>query len=858
MSHWWDFLDGSDGIEASSRPVQGASERAMATKLSPEVQWMRRRLRHIHIPDVPPIYAPRSLATNIRDHISGQILRQRALVEEAPRPDPEYGFAKIPPNAQMSFTSWLERAGPPPTVLSFTRRPTYILPKHQVQQQEQWQIEYLTKALQSKIDLHFPEPPEWSSLPWRPLWEQKLPKSEWKHDPLNHQWQDVGVLIMPCEQAMFLGPGQVSIWPIIDLQDEIQRGRVKLTTKYQFERILEDTTIELLKREFGIQAFAIPGSTGVWVESRIPPPEVDVEQFEAAQAKNAPETLSGSLRRRNVRRIATVHTSITNDITHWGVSIHVGQPEPTVDPWARSTNPWTPLRQHHTTTSIAAELSYMDSTMRPLGPSKYLVTHFNHTKRPLRAGQGYIPYSRITDESDRRHPAPLGMDNSDISTAWTYQFARQLGMGDGLVDHYGMVDVDDTHATLLPTKNSEAGFKFNGVFEDDVMTSAYRQVDVPSIQVGRNESVSSSIVQSSLRLESHDGKIDWATHKGWLLSWPLWESRLLNKLDDAICGGPCDTRMRTYGLQKQASSRLQRRRTELKGVKEVEQEWRKGMPELIRRPLSDNAIQELFDRSHKMESILKAARIGTTSQMLLKHTIEMRRLLETRFAGAFLGHSGAPEPELKDPLPAPEARSQEAPTAPPGDTSTREPAAREASTAQTGISSGENPVVDRPWFDLTPTKAEERERKREERRRRRQEREKDPEVRERMRQEREKNFQERIKMLQERVKDRVILRRRPHELMVDNTKTNADRRRENDELRRARAAEEVREAAVEAEDGQTAASKGTSPLLPITHRIEEREAPAAYLPNTQQIGEESSTPGALKRVHAVYRARLYE
>lgn len=609
----------------------------MATAVSPEVQLMRRRVRHIHIPDLPPIYAPRSLPGAIRDHIEEQITRQRAIAEQ-PQPDrPNYGFAKPTSNVPLplSFESWVKRAGPPPTVLSFTRRPTYILPKHQVARQEQWQVDYLTKALKSRMNVHFPEPPGWSSLPWRPFWEREMAPSGWKHDPLNHQWPGVGVLIMPCAEAMFLGPGQVSMWPIMDLQDDIQRGTTKLQTKYDFERILEDTTIEILKREFGIQAFAIPGSTGVWVESRIPPPEFDEGRSEADGFQNPQDGLGLSARRGNVRRIATVHASITDDITQWGVSIHVGQPDPTADSWTRSTNPWIPLRQHNTTTSIAAELCHMKSSASPLGPSKYLFTHFDQNSLPARAGSGAIPYSLIKADQGRRSPAPLGMDNRDISTAWTYEFARQLGMRDGHVDHYSMVDAVDSNTASLPTKASGAGFRFKGVFSEDVMNSSYRQVDVPHILVGRYEKASPGIVEESMRVEHADQRIDSDVHDGWFLSWPLWRTTLFRKLDEAIRGGPCDTRKIVHGMHKQLTTRLQRRRNELQQVKKVEDEWRADMPHLVRRPLTDDIIRELAERSREMESILKTVRMGTKSEKLLDSTIQIRRLLERRFAGAF-------------------------------------------------------------------------------------------------------------------------------------------------------------------------------------------------------------------------------
>ncbi|KAL1864568.1 hypothetical protein Daus18300_007583 [Diaporthe australafricana] len=606
----------------------------MASALSPEVQLMRRRVRHVHIPDLPPLYAPRKLAYNIRDHIEGQITRQRALAAAyQPPSDANHGFAKVP----SAFASWLKRAGPPPTVLSFTRRPIYILPKHQVAKQEPWQVEYLTNALKSRMDLRFPEPPGWSSVPWRPSREVNLKEIEWQHNPLEHQWTDVGVLIMPCAESMFLGPGQLSIWPIIDLQDEIQKGRGRLGTKYEYERILEDTTIELLKREFNIQAFSIPGSTGVWVESRIPPQEVDLEPAEAQNVKGrieSPESLVVSKRRANARRIATVHASTTNKITQWGVSLHVGQPDPTVDSWTSSTNPWTPIRQHNTTTSIAAELSFMKSTASPLGRSKYLLTHFDQNSAPARAGQGAIPYSLIKAASGKRSPAPLGMDNRDISTAWTYEFARQLGMKDGHVDHYSMVDHDDLDAINLPKKSSGLGFGFHGVYSEDVMKRTYKQVEVPHIMPEKQREIFPDVLKDSLRLEQHDGNVDPNHPDRPLLSWPLWEDMLTRKLDEAICGGPSDTRLKAYEKQKQMSSSLQRRRNEIQQANKIGEEWRARMPALIRRPLKDSVIQELAERSREMESLLKTVRIGKKSAKLLDSTIQIRRLLERHFAGA--------------------------------------------------------------------------------------------------------------------------------------------------------------------------------------------------------------------------------
>lgn len=613
-------------------------------KLSPEVQAMRLRLRHIHIPDLPPLYAPRFLAPKIRDHIEGQIKQMRSAAgpdtlqspdtaeeagEDAPRP-----FGR----PLSSFGTWLKGASPPPTVLSFTRRPTYVLPKHQLQNSESWEAQYLTSALKSRMQVKFPSPPQWSPSPWMPFWEQNKAKPELKFDPLNHEWPAAGIMVLPCAEPMYLGPGQVSMWPIMDMKDDVQRGKKRFRTKYEYERVLEDTTIEVLKREYGIEAFAIPGTPGVWVESKIPPPEIDSAHFDQSRTTRAEN------RRENVRRIATIHASITDDITQWGVSIHVGQPDPIVDGWTSLTNPWTPTRQHKSTTSIVAELAHTGTSPRHASrtnqadlyshrKTRYLQTYFN--KDAPFAGTMYhsMPYSLIKVQDGRREPAPLGLDNRDLSSAWTYEFGRQLGMHDGFIDHYGVVDFAEANATHLPIKTPRPGFMSRPLLDEHWLTNPYEQVDVPSVMVGKNELVSSAILGDTLRLESKDGKIDSDTHEGWMLSWPLWQDTLMKKLDQSIAGGAWDTRLRTHTWDKEQSARQVRRKVAVKETEDLQQQWSAQTRQLIRRPLTDEIIQQLTDRTREMERILReGAQIGgVKSQELLESAATMRRLLESRF-----------------------------------------------------------------------------------------------------------------------------------------------------------------------------------------------------------------------------------
>ncbi|KAK7738392.1 hypothetical protein SLS53_006207 [Cytospora paraplurivora] len=612
-----------------------------------KIKAMRLRLRHIHIPDLPPLYAPRFLAPRIRDFIQSQIKQMRDLSEESDAPenlDATGGSQEVTPRGPFArppstFDSWVKRASPPPTVLSFTRRPTYILPKHRLEKTESWQADFLTNALKSKLMVKFPEPPRWSSLPWRPFWEHKQPEDEWQFDPISHEWPKAGVMIMPCAEAMYLGPGQVSMWPIIDLRDDVQRGKRKFRTKYEYERVLEDTTIEVLKREYGIDAFAIPGSTGVWVESKIPPPEMEAGPFERGDGPRA-----GS-RRDNVRRIATIHTSITNDITQWGVSIHVGQPDPIVDSWTSFTNPWTPIRQHKTTTSIAAELAYIGNSPRHESrksqlelygqrKTRYLQTYFN-TESAF-AGSLYksMPYSLVKTQGGRREPAPLGLDNRDLSSAWTYEFARQLGMHDGFVDHYGVVDFSEANSTDMPSKTPKPGFMTRPLLDEHWLTKPYEQVDVPLVQSGKSELVSSEIMEDTLRLEKTEGKLDSGDHGGWMTSWPLWCETLKMKLEQSIAGGPWDTRLRSHEWEKEQAARQMRRKTALRETEELKQQWAAEPRQLIRRPLTDQMIKKLSEMARDMEQALQEVPVeGRLSQELLESTAQMRRLLENRFAG---------------------------------------------------------------------------------------------------------------------------------------------------------------------------------------------------------------------------------
>lgn len=403
---------------------------------SAEVQAaLRLRLRHIHLPDRAPLYAPRASATKIRTLLENQITEQREAAASKPLAwdgicassgTGDRDVAEVTSGTlAREMRSWLQRAAPPPTVLSFTRRPTYVIPKYSLNQKEPWDVQRLCDKLKVDMDFPFPEPPGWSSSPWRSPWEVDKDEKELTHNPLR-QSSVPGVIIMPCAVPMFYGPGQLTMWPVMDLLDTTQRGKL-FRTRYEFERILEDTTIKVLEREYGINAFSIPGKDGVWVQSNIPSEDEWQVASETPYGRFLPN-------RQNTRIIATIQADVCRDITRFGISIHVGSP--TLHPALRATgkNPWRPLRQHHQTTSIAAELSYIGSVTSSSGPgqdlqmtaekkSNYVHTFFEETGLLKDVGIKAVPYSSVLVQPGLRKPAPLGLDNRDLSTAWTCEFS---------------------------------------------------------------------------------------------------------------------------------------------------------------------------------------------------------------------------------------------------------------------------------------------------------------------------------------------------------------------------------------------------------------------------------------------------
>lgn len=470
---------------------------------------MRRHLRHIHIPDHPPRYVPRHLPGALRDYLEVQILEQRA------QPRSSFPNSRHAAAAGIAVRSWLQSASPPPIVLSFTGRPTFVIPKSASQR-----LNVEQEVIRQKLSLpqhdSFPVPVGATVERWGPFGSKK----ESILHGLRHSSKP-GVMFVPCAEPFYFGPGVLSIRPVIDLSDQFQRGK-HFSTKFAYERILEDTTVNVLKREYGIEAFVLAGNPGVWVQSAIP--------SEGAPAvytpgKDAPYLKPG------VRRIATVHADIVNNITRWGVAINVGHPASPTEAFGTEYSPWQRLGQDTITTSVAAELTHRDGPLpKPvsLRQIEYLTTTGvgpQDTGKLLR-----VPYSMFQTQEGDKQAAALGMYNRDLATAWTFEFARQLEMRGDFVDCYKHGEAHIDRSVLLENAASELRgpvYDVRPVGDGTVASFPHQPVDLS---------------------EDAPEKEDWD------LPWTRYWANLGRFLDESIKARDKDTRMSALDIDNAISS----------------------------------------------------------------------------------------------------------------------------------------------------------------------------------------------------------------------------------------------------------------------------------------------------------------
>lgn len=190
------------------------------------------RLRHIHLSASPSqgIFPSYQTAAALQE-----LLRRRQLdCQDAESPSPLNGGLQTPH----------------PTLISFTPQPTYTLGRRQAQAHS-------------------------ASLSPADISRLKAPlhiRSSSAHPPSTEHIFHPSVLTSPRGGlATYHGPGQVVLWPVMVINSSTRALGHKHFTVRCYSRLLERTTISLLRRLFGLAGFTT-ADPGVWVRTPSAPP----------------------------------------------------------------------------------------------------------------------------------------------------------------------------------------------------------------------------------------------------------------------------------------------------------------------------------------------------------------------------------------------------------------------------------------------------------------------------------------------------------------------------------------------------------------------------------------------------------
>ena len=223
------------------------------------------RLRHIHIPG-EPTYA---VAAEFQ-----RLLRRRLLdcKEAAVRSASSSASSSSPPLGSLP---------PPPTVLSFTPTPTYTLGRRQALSDLSPDDQALLRSPLRIVSSH---PPGFQPLPSSHL-EPHHGSSPLRRGRYEEAMRPEIVESKRGGLATYHGPRQVVMWPILDLHSE----RHQNFTVREYSRLLEETTISLLRTRWQIRGFTTE-DPGVWVSPRASSPGGGQGKAEEEQGEHCDQT----------------------------------------------------------------------------------------------------------------------------------------------------------------------------------------------------------------------------------------------------------------------------------------------------------------------------------------------------------------------------------------------------------------------------------------------------------------------------------------------------------------------------------------------------------------------------------------
>lgn len=273
------------------------------------------RLRHIHLPASPSqgIFPSYQTAAALQE-----LLRRRQLDYQ---------------DAESSSPSSSGLKPPQPTLISFTPQPTYTLGRRQAQPHSASLSPADISRLKAPIHIRSSSA---HSLHTQGLAPTSAEKNTTDPPGTEHIFHP-SVLTSPRGGlATYHGPGQVVLWPVMVINSSTRALGHKHFTVRCYSRLLERTTISLLRRLFGLAGFTTD-DPGVWVRTPSAPDRRD----EAADA--------GA----EVRKISALGIHLRRHVSSLGAALNLDMPttraagstavqrrggaesDETINPWAR-------------------------------------------------------------------------------------------------------------------------------------------------------------------------------------------------------------------------------------------------------------------------------------------------------------------------------------------------------------------------------------------------------------------------------------------------------------------------------------------------------------------------------------------
>lgn len=337
------------------------------------------RLRHIHLPSSPSQGAFPSYQTAAALQ---ELLRRRQL---------DYQDAESPSPSSRGVTP------PHPTLISFTPQPTYTLGRRQAQAHTASAPSSLSPAdiARLKAPLHVRSSPA-HSLHTQGLAPAGADKNTTAGPRSTEHVFHPSVLTSPRGGlATYHGPGQVVLWPVMVINSSTRALGHKHFTVRCYSRLLERTTIALLRRLFGLAGFTTD-DPGVWV--RTPP------------AAGAP--VGGARGDGEARKISALGIHLRRHVSSLGAALNLDMPTTTATTQHRgeadtdeATNPWARF--------VACGLAGRGVTCVE--------------EELLAAGGTGIP----------------GLDSEVVARAWAEELAEGMGLGSHAVELVGRDEADE-------------------------------------------------------------------------------------------------------------------------------------------------------------------------------------------------------------------------------------------------------------------------------------------------------------------------------------------------------------------------------------------------------------------------------